>query len=70
MLLDRDARVIPQRRKVSSTEPIRRPVAPLENRRYHLGATEQLERFDRQVFDLIEQEGDLPLSRDESAAEL
>jgi glycine hydroxymethyltransferase len=56
MLLDRDARVIPQRRKVSSTEPIRRPVAPLENRRYHLGATEQQERFDRQVFDLIEQE--------------
>ena len=56
MLLDRDARVIPQRRKVSSTEPIRRSVAPLENRRYHQGATEQLERFDRQVFDLIEQE--------------
>ncbi|NQV32124.1 MAG: serine hydroxymethyltransferase [Phycisphaeraceae bacterium] len=56
MLVDRDARVIPHRRKVSSAEPIRPQVTPLNNRRYHLGATEQLERFDRQVFDLIEQE--------------
>ncbi len=56
MLLDRDARVIPHRRKVSSTEPIRPRVTPLENRRYHQGATEQLERLDRQVYDLIEQE--------------
>ncbi len=56
MLLDRDARVIPHRRKVSSVEPIRPSARPLENRQYHVGATEQLARFDRQVFDLIEQE--------------
>ncbi|MCF7972447.1 MAG: serine hydroxymethyltransferase, partial [Phycisphaerae bacterium] len=29
---------------------------PLGNRRYHLGVTEQLARFDHQVYDLIEQE--------------
>lgn len=56
MLLDRDARAIPHRRKVSSTAPVRAPIKPLENRRYHLGAMEQLARFDRQVFDLIDQE--------------
>lgn len=56
MLLDRDARVVPHRRKVSSSEPVRPLADPLENRRYHGGVTEQLERFDRQIYDLIEQE--------------
>jgi glycine hydroxymethyltransferase len=56
MLLDRDARVRPQRRKVLSAEPIRPKANPLGNRRYHLGVTEQLERLDHQVYDLIDKE--------------
>jgi glycine hydroxymethyltransferase len=41
---------------VSSVEPIRPVVKPLESRRYHSGTTEQLERFDHEVYDLIERE--------------
>ena len=55
-MLDKDIRIRPIRRRVTSHEPIRPQGAPPNSRHYHQGSWASLERFDRRVFELIERE--------------